>query len=477
MFLKRPAHCGQQGERGSALAAVLGIMAVGLIFTSLIATSIVGAYGFSSSTRAGVQSQASADAGIAAAQTGLFSTGNCAAQPTPGKYVRTAAPAYTATVEYDAGLGWVTGCPSATAARIRIVSTGTAQAAGVNGASSGNTSKVEAVFTWDTPGVDPSGVGMYLYGGGVVEANSSLDLTEATGAGLMIKNGNLDCSKNNAVINGSILVAGALTFTGSCQVNGSAWVSAAATLGSGSIRDNLVAASVSPNPPGSAVGGTYTQGGILPVVPPWTEVTYTPTDWVDPGGVAYEVRTVTTTADCKLPSGSLGGTVAGQPVIINALGCGGGPTVTNNTTVKLTSDVVIFAQKFDFSGANSLKFESATTAAHHLYFVTPDYIANAAPSCQRSLSPNNQGDFAVNNNFAIADPIDAMLYTPCAFDGSNGFTWRGQIYAGQYSSVKNNPTFTFVPVGVAGVSFDTGGTTSVVTRPQPGSSVSRRDLG
>ncbi|MCY7299358.1 MAG: hypothetical protein LH616_09135, partial [Ilumatobacteraceae bacterium] len=326
------------------------------------------------------------------------------------------------------------------------------------------------------PGVDPSGVGMYLYGGGIVEANSSLDLTEANGAGLMIKQGNLDCSKNNAVINGSILVTGALTFTGSCRVNGNAWVSGAATLGSGSIRDNLVAASVSPNPPGSKVGGTYTQGGVLPVIPPWTEVKYTPTDWVDASGVAYEVRAVTTVADCKLPNGNLGGAVAVKPVIINALGCAGGPTVTNNTTVKLTSDVVIFAQKFDFTAANSLTFASATTAAHHLYFVTPDYIASAVPNCQRSLTPINQGDFAVNNNFVIADPIDAMLYTPCAFDGRNGFTWRGQIYAGEYSSVKNNPTFTFVPVGVAGVSFDTGGTTLVVIRPQPGSSVSRRDL-
>ncbi|TFD80996.1 hypothetical protein [Cryobacterium fucosi] len=423
-----------------------------------------------------MQSQAAADAGIAAAHTGLFTTGNCAAQPTPGRYVGSTAPVYTATVEYDAGLGWAAGCPSATATRIRIVSTGTAQAAGVNGASSGNSSKVEAVFAYLTPGVDPSGIGMYLYGGGTVESNSTLDLSEANGAGLMIKNGNLDCAKNNTVINGSVLINGNLTFTGTCRVNGSAWVAGAAILGSGSVRDNLSAASVSPNPPGTRVGGTYTQGAALPVIPGWAEVGYTPTAWVDATGAPYEVRTVTTSAACNLPNGSLGGTVAGKPVIINALGCAGGPTASNNTTVKLTSDVVIFAQQFEFSAVNSLAFASATTAAHRIWFVTPDYVADGAPSCLRAPAVQNQGNFAVKNGFTIADPIIAMLYTPCAFAGFNGFNWRGQVYSGEYSSAKNNPTFTFVPVGVAGVDLDTGGSTTTITHPQPGSVVSRRDL-
>lgn len=477
MLLKRSLPGPTLDDRGSALAAVLGVMAVGLILTALIMTSIVGAYGFSSGTRAGVQSQASADAGIAAAHTGLFKTGNCAAQATPGTYKSTSAPAYTATVQYDDGTGWVAGCPILTATRIKIVSIGAAQANGVNGASSGNSSKVEAVFAYLTPGVDPSGIGMYLYRGGTVESNSTLDLSEANGAGLMIKNGPLDCAKNNTVINGSVLVNGNLTFSGSCRVNGSAWVAGAATLGSGSVRDNLVAASVSPNPPGTRVGGTYTQGGAMPVVPGWAEVGYTPANWLDATGALFEVKTVTTAAACKLPDGNLGGTIAGKPLILNALGCSGGPTASNNTTVKLTSDVVIFGQVFDFSSVNSLVFQSATTAAHHIWFITPDYVAGGAPSCLRSPAVQNQGNFSVKNGFTISDPIDAMLYTPCAFEGFNGFEWRGQLYSGEYSSAKNNPVFTFVPVGVAGVDLDTGGSTTTITVPQPGAVVSRRDLG
>jgi hypothetical protein len=468
---------GRDDETGSALAAVLGVMAVGLVFTALIASSIVGAYGFSSSTRAGVQSQAAADAGVAAAHTGLFTTGNCAAQTTPGTYKSTSAPVYTAVVKYDLGAGWVSGCPLATATRIQIMSTGTSQAKGVNGATSGDSSKVEAVFNYIAPGVVPSGVGMYLFGGGTVESNSTLDLSEASGAGLMIKNGPLDCAKNNTVINGSIFVNGTLTFSGTCRVNGSAWVAGAANLGSGSVRDNLTATSVSPNPPGTRVGGTYTQGGAMPVVPGWAEVGYTPADWVDATGLPYEVRTVSTAAACTLPNGNLGGTIAGKPVIINALGCPGGPTATNNTTVSLTSDVVIFAQQFDFASVNSLVFDSATSAARRIWFITPDYVAGGAPTCSRAPAAQNQGDFSVKNGFTISDPLDAMLYTPCAFKGFNGFEWQGQIYAGEYSSAKNNPTFTFVPIGIAGVNLNTGGATTTITSPQPGSAVSRRDVG
>lgn len=471
MFLKRLARCGRTDERGSALLAVLGVMAVGLILIALIATSVVGAFGFTSGTRAGVQSHAAADAGVVAARTGLYTVGDCVAQPTPGRYTSTAAPVYSATVQYNAGAGWQPGCPIATTTQVRIVSTGTAQAAGVAGVSSRNTSKVEAVFQYLVPGPPPSGVAMYLYGGGAFEANSSLDLSEGGSTGLIVKNGDFLCDKNNTVINGSILVNGNLTFTNKCSVNGNAWVSGAAALGSGKIDKNLVAASVTPNPPGTQVGGTYTPGGAMPSAPGWVDLDYTPTAWLDSSGAAYEVRTVSG-AGCVLSSGTVSGTITGNPVIINALGCVGGPTATNNTTVKLKGDVVIFAKKFDFSGVNSLIFQSATTAGHRLWFITPDNVADGTPTCQ-----SDQGNFTVKNGFAITAPIAALLYTPCAFDGKNGFTWNGQIYAGKYSFAMNNPSFTFVPVGAAGVNFDAGDdSVPIVTKPQPGQVVSMRDL-
>jgi len=41
--------------------------------------------------------------------------------------------------------------------------------------------------------------------------------------------------------------------------------------------------------------------------------------------------------------------------------------------------------------------------------------------------------------------------------------------------VMNNPTFTFVPMGVAGYDLGSGTPTPVLTTPQPGSLISNRN--
>ncbi|MDJ0334129.1 hypothetical protein QMG83_02710 [Salinibacterium sp. G-O1] len=469
MFLERfvPAR----SERGSALVAVLGVFAMGLILTTLIVSSVVHGLGFSTSSRASVQSQAAADAGISAVRAALYTASNCNAQPTPGVYVSASSPTYTVAVERNNGAGWVTGCPTLLTSQVRLTSTGTAAAKGVSGNSAGDVSKVQATYEYLIPGVTPSGVAMYLHDGAVIEANSSLDLSEGGNTGLMVKNGTLNCDKNNGVINGSLMVRGNLAFGGSCEVTGSAVVTGSTTLGSGRIDGNLTSGSVSPNPPGSRVGGTYTQSAAAPAIPDWTNLTYQPSDWKTSLGLPFEVRAMN--ASCSLSSGNLGGTVSGYPVIINALGCSSGLSANNNTTVSLTSDVVIFANKFDFDGVNSLVFKSASSASYRLWFITPDNgpAGDKSPTCG-----SGQGPFTVKNGFEVNKPISALLYTPCAFEGKNGFTWNGQIYAGKYSEIKNNPSFTFVPVGAGGVDFDNATVTTQVTKPQPGGLESMRNI-
>jgi hypothetical protein len=114
---------------------------------------------------------------------------------------------------------------------------------------------------------------------------------------------------------------------------------------------------------------------------------------------------------------------------------------------------------------------------HRIWFITPDNVADHAPSC---ISP--QGDFVVGNNltasdlFATTNLVQAMLYTPCGFQAPNGFTWNGQIYAGTTSTVKNNPTFTFDAIGIAGYDLGTGARIPSVLTPQPGAQISNRDL-
>jgi hypothetical protein len=452
-------------DRGSALIPVIALAAIGLIVGATLSTSVVGGLTFSGSTRASLQSQAAADAGVAAAVAGLYA-GTCAVQPTTATYTSNGSITYSATVQRLANGLWQTGCPAFLTPQVKVVSTG--RAVNSSGTPYGASTTVEAIYQFLWPGPKPSGVGMSRYGGATVQANASLDLSEG---GLVIKKGNFVCGKNNAVLNGNVTVTGNLDLgSNSCAINGSAWVSGAVTLGSkGSVSGNLTSGSVTPNPPKSQVGGTYTQSATIPATAPWTDIPYTPTDWRDSTGNPYQVVTLSGSS-CTQTGGWFGGPT-GTPTIINALGCPNGIQVSNNTTFKLTSDVAIFAPVYNWGSINQLNFASSDTTEHRLWLMTPDNLTDAKPTCT-----SDEGAFAINNSFQIQSPIDAMLYTPCAFNGKNGFIWRGQIYAGSYSDVENNPSFTFIPVGVAGYDMGTGQQTDTVTTPQPGSLVSNRNL-
>jgi len=455
-------------DRGAVLIPVIALVGVGLVVGGLLSSSVIGGLTFSSATKAAVQSQAAADAGVSAARAGLYS-GTCTAQPTASTYTSTGTITYSVVVQrYVNGL-WQTGCPAMLTPQVRIVSTG--WAVNTDGQTYGAPTSVEAIFNFEWPGVSPSGVAIYLYSGGVVQANASLDLSESPGAGLEIKKGNFVCGKNNTVLNGNVLIVGNLDLgTNSCAINGDAAVTGAVTLGSkGTISGNLSAGSVSPNPPGKQVGGTVTLGPVAAAPADWSDVSYKPSDWVDTSGNPYQVVTLSGST-CTRPGGWFGG-LGGSATIINALGCPDGIQVSNNTTLKLTSDVVIFANVFDWGSINQLNFASSDTTERRLWFITPDNVADGKPTCQ-----STQGAFSINNSFQIQSPVDAMLYTPCAFNGNNGFTWRGQLYAGSYSSVMNNPTFTFVPMGVAGYDLGSGTPTPVLTTAQPGSLISNRNV-
>jgi hypothetical protein len=465
------------------------MMVVGLVLTTVIASSVVRSYTVSSTTRAGVQSHAAADAGVAAARAGLYISGNCAAQPTPGTYSSTGTLAYSATIQYDAGSGWQAGCPSSSASRVRIVSTGTPQSRGY----AGNSRRVETILNWLVPGVRPSGTSIYLYSGGQVEANANFDMSES--AGLVIQNGNLLCDKNNAVFNGDVTVGGAspngnLTFSQNCTVNGNVVVQNTASLGSGKIVGKLTAKTINPsNPSLAVVSGGYTLSSTPPAAVPWVDLPYQPSDWRDSTGAQFEVRTAPGVAPsgtpCSLTNGNLGGTTLGKPVILDMRACVGGPIAYNNTTVSLTSDVVIFANQFDFSSTNSLTFTSSSSAIHRLWFITPDNTNDHQPTCNRTppaTDATHQDDFNAKNSLSASDvisttnAIQAMLYTPCALISKNNLTWNGQLYTGNYTTIVNNPTYTFDQVGVAGYDLSTGAVTPILTSPQPGALISNRDL-
>jgi hypothetical protein len=296
--------------------------------------------------------------------------------------------------------------------------------------------------------------------------------------------------KNGTIINGDVTVTGNLNFSPdgvdkSCTISGSAWVSGNVTLGSkGYITGSLTwdGPTISPNPPGNQVGGALYPGGAMPALPPWVDFGYDPSVWVV-GGVTYGVTTLSDPQNnCSWPTsttiGGYGGD-ASAPVIIDALGCTGGISTTSNTTISLTSDVAIFTNQFNWgSPINSLTFTSSTTTKHNVWFITPDNVADGVPTCQNTSSftgANLQGDFTINNGFTISPTLTAMLYTPCALVAKNGFTWNGQIYAGSYSYLLNNPNLTFSQSGLPGEDLNPPGDPVTYATSQPGTMISNRN--
>ena len=459
-------------ERGSALMAVIAVMAIVLVITTTVVGVSFYSLGLTSATRAGVQSIAAAESGVNVAEVSL-TQGTCLPQ-----FTRTS-PAFRADVSYSLSTTndtWVAGCPAAgvAAVRIRVLSTGSAVSTGVAGNTDGDARTVEAVFSYVPavlPGVQPTGAARYLYGGVVFKNNANLLVAESGRAAIQVKNGSVECA-NNTVIEGDVVVSNGDLNISECAIEGNAWASGAATLGQ--ITGNLTSATVNVSAAllPSRVGGVYTKyvtTANIPPVPGWIDVGYVPGDWVDSAGVPYKVSSIGD--NCTIDAARLAAAANGsKPVIINSLTlCPLGVKASGD--VNLTNDVVIFAQKFDF--INSVRFKSSTTAQHKLWFVTPDTVANGVPTCGMP-----QGNFSMKNGFTIAPTIDAMLYTPCRLEAMNSFEWRGQLYANGANDFKNNTGFESVALGLPGINLDTGTATggSAGSAARLGALTSLRDL-
>lgn len=456
-------------ETGSVMIAVIGVMAVMMIVGMAIMAATVRSLSYTTSTRAGIQSVTAAESGASVAEVGLRG-GTCDAA-----YAQPVAPVFSVDVSYSLSADddvWVPGCPASgvNAQRIKLVSTGTAAASGVAGNTSGDTSVVEAIYRVDLrPGVHPSGAAMYLFGGVVFKNNADLLVSDGGRAAIQVKQGDMECA-NNTVIQGDVIVeTGDLKIT-SCTIEGNAWASGNATLGT--ITGNLTSSSTNLTPTQinshSQIHGTYTQSAVAPTVPGWVDLAYVPGDWEDENGVDYKVTRIG--ADCKLtPSMIATASNGGKPNIINALGCA---NVKAPSEVKLTGDLVVFAKEFDFE--YHVTFKSSTAVKHKLWFVTPDNTPDGQPTC------GGQGNFMMKNGFYIdGATVAAMLYTPCRFEAMNSFTWTGQLYANGANDFKNNTWFESVPLGLPGVDLDTGDPIvggAIGTDAELGALISIRDL-
>jgi len=432
--------------------AVLGLMAVTIVIGLVISAATINGLAFTSTNKASVQSRSAAEAGLDVARVGTSGSA-C-----PASFSSSVTPAYNATVTYLNAAGGTVTCDLAS--QIRVVSTGTAQSAGVAGASSGDKSRVEAVYAYTparTSGIIASGAALYLAAGAAINNGGAITSTGAVAA-LHVKTGNFECDNNTVITGNVVVVAGNLSLK-KCTITGDAWVFGTATLETqGKVLGVLTAAS---KPPGYL--GLWNATAPMPPVPGWTEFGYKKTDWVTTAGVPFteDIRPASS-GTCDLPS-----TSSTAPTIFNALNCAG---VSSAGDVTLGNDLVIIANKFSFDK----KVDFTAPAGYRVWFITPDLI----PTDARASCGANQGDFETKNNFRIVPPVSAMLYTPCGIDAGNNLVWSGQMYAGKITSW-NNTIFGYVGVGLPGVDMSTGTSTpggATGTAAILGALLSQRDL-
>ncbi len=245
MFLTRLRSIAS-GDRGVAMAAVLGLVAVALILTSVILTSVVGATSFSTYTRAGVQAQAAAEAGVAAARAGL-AAGTCASAGTPPVY-RSATgehPVYAAQIFRPAtGGGWTAGCPVGTGTQVRILSTGYADRGGQGGVTAGDSVVLEAILaSASTPTtIQASGPAIYAYASSSFGNGARFVSVDGSSPDVLVRTGNVSCTGDFPGVANFVVRGGTLAIGNSCRIEGNAYSTGRMTLsGNGYVRGYAVA--------------------------------------------------------------------------------------------------------------------------------------------------------------------------------------------------------------------------------------------
>ncbi|MFP7835066.1 hypothetical protein [Marisediminicola sp. LYQ134] len=475
--------------------------------SALIMSTVVGGLGYTSATRAGVQSQAAAESGIAVAAAKLSSDAPCARVMTSDT-----APAYTATISYttsstlDApGLSWVGQCPAPAATFVKIVSKGVADATGVAGNTRGDESSVEAIYAYSSipTGIPATGSAVYTYSSGPL--NQAKILSDGSRpASISIRNGNVDCTEASEVqgdvraqsgsvsiqtpcrVNGSVVAGGVVNIYGkiggsvSSASTGKSLISPDARIGGAvALRGSLDAWSprcASPNTwdnAGNACAARQSSGAtsvstmmtgsaapVAPLVPDWIDFGFVLSQWTDAG---YTVVTWPNNSDhCTIDNRTKNMAHATalssytKPTVIDARNCSK-LTLSSSAalTLQLKTDVTFVSRAFNIENFTA---RSSDGVHRELRFVVPDTAVNGIPTCV-------SGGVDINSYVRIEAPVAALIYTPCEIKNST-VNWRGQLFGGNVQ-FNSNSGLVYTPIGLPGV--DLGG--AVPGAPSPSVSV------
>jgi len=512
-----------EGDRGSAIIAVLGISAVIMIFVSVSGTVLVGALHFTDTTRAGVQAQAAAEAGIVAAQADL--TGGVCNAP----YTSLVAPIYSVKVSYQlpdiTGTTWHAGCPTnnADVKMVKIVSVG-------SGTAFTPTKKtVETIFNY-VPAVLPppvQGTGPGVFGYQVVDSsvtNLTIKQQGNSKPGIMFVNGSMNCQSGGYIQGDIILGGGSYSTTSACTINGDVYASNTVSIDNNStILGNVVADGVSggysvtlakgstvngsivsegPDSIGNKVGGSITAGPVTGVtvikgavggsvvsagtvsigsggsvtgsvtqnksgIPtPVLPVAVPP--WID---FVYDPTmwvdasgnpfTVVNATNCSTDVRAKINAATG-PTIVNALagsGCNGGAVNLTGLDLTLKSDIVLFANSYQLKSQTITSSTPTVAGAERFWMITPDAVFGN----KLPDCPAGANKSEIDNQVTTDSSVDILIYSPCGLASTGSSLW-GQMYTNDVK-FDNSFVLNFVPIGLPGWDLGTGQQTSVPPIP------------
>ncbi|GAB3268757.1 hypothetical protein [Microbacterium lacusdiani] len=450
-------------DRGSALAAVVGIVLLTVVVALTVATTTVQSLERTDDTRDTVSAEFAAEAGVAVAQAAIEGAA-CGG----GTFASSsAAPFHRTIVQHVVGGVMTNGCPTADE-EYRIVATGYDSAASY-AADDGRS--VEARYEAVPQPFAPTGPAMYSHGGMSFGNNGDIQPLTGDDMSIMMHDGDLVCANSISGNTDVIVKSGNLTAGNRCEIGGDTWVlSGSATLANGaSIAGKLVASHLviennhsgtlgplyADDTTGSAPGQLADHGpvqsksaaGAMPTVPGWVDFEFEAADW--PG------YTVVTLSGCnRTAAKSALDSLAGAPGVLNALHCIElDLTGLGQTTVQtLTANVAIFAPSFKLS---QTKF-AGQTGNERLWLVTPDYIDNGVPSCGEAdgtgiIVPD---DTSLANSSEFTN-LAVMLYTPCSISFGNSLVIHGQVYANSIH-VEQHLTYRYAPTGLPGTNLTDG---------------------
>lgn len=501
-------------DRGSALIAVIAIMAVVMIVSVALASATLSSLQYTSATRAGVQAQSAAEAGIDYAAVKLDKA--CTAQ-----YNQTS-PRFEVLVSYLPVTGGVftAGCPAPGAVSIKLRSTGHPDV-DVRGNETGNSRTVEAIYAAPSKPVSQTWPAIYAYTSSGFAGPGAVAEGPDGPPVVSIRHGNVACTGGGGLAGDLTVADGDLSMIGSCKVDGNVWASGSLTMSSATAGGDATAKSIAMNSSqigrnawasgamsltwGSSVGGNATaavlglDGGNVkgsawaagaatfinsgayidgfltakssnyaanarggskivaagPGAGPAAGPTPSVPDWVDfkydkKDWVGFNVAVIKGACNFEALKTAAAGLASG-PGIIDALGCDNALTIDNGNKLAVGNQLAIIAKGFSLNGGGF-----TATAKRELWLITPDSVADAKPTCPGSAPAVS--DFTVANGFTFDAKVSTMIYSPCKVTMAGGIVMSGHVFSGN-TTIDNGAKLTFVKVGLPGVGLSDGAAT------------------